>query len=85
MHDQRKAAAEEYAGEQFKSAIQERSKHLNTKEGESLSIDEIQDIFIQVKGKERERVKMSLNTRTKTGDINDYLDTRRPFGATSQQ
>ena len=37
--------------------------------------------YIQVQGRARERNNLSLSTRTKTGDINDYLETRRPFGA----
>jgi hypothetical protein len=60
---------------------EERSKLLNHTEGESLSIDDIQDIYIQVKAEERERYNFSLNTRTKTGDISDFLEARRPFGA----
>ena len=59
----------------------EKSKYLNTDEGESLSMDDFQDIYIQAKGEQRERYNFSLNTRTKNGDIADYLETRRPFGA----
>ena len=61
--------------------VEERSKYLNSDEGESLSIDDMQDIYCQVKGEERERNNFSLTTRNKTGDIHDYLETRRPFGA----
>ena len=59
----------------------ERTKLLNHAEGESLSIDDIEDIYIQVRGEEREKYNFSLNTRNKTGDISDYLEARRPFGA----
>jgi hypothetical protein len=55
---------------------------LNHEEGESLSIDDMQDIYIQAKAEEREKYNFSLNTRSKTGDISDYLEARRPFGAT---
>ena len=68
-------------GEDFARACEARTKKLNTKEGESLSIDELEDIYIQVRGKARERDALSLSTRSKNGDINDYLETRRPFGA----
>ena len=61
--------------------VEERNKYLNTDEGESLSIDDMQDIYCQVRGEERERNNFSLTTRNKTGDIHDYLETRRPFGA----
>ena len=61
---------------------EERTKLLRSEEGESLSIDDLQDIYIQAKAEEREKYNFSLNTRTKTGDISDYLEARRPFGAT---
>jgi len=61
---------------------EERTQQLNHEEGESLSIDDVQDIYIQAKAEERERYNFSLNTRSKTGDISDYLEARRPFGAT---
>jgi len=59
----------------------ERTKLLNHNEGELLSIDDIQDIYIQVKGEEREKYNFALNTKSKNGDISDYLEARRPFGA----
>jgi hypothetical protein len=46
-----------------------------------LSIDDLSDIYIQTKGANRARAKMALNTRSKNGDINDYLEVRRPFGS----
>merc|ERR1719242_615950 len=49
-------------------------------EGETLSIDDMADIYIQSKGASRARANMALNTRSKTGDINDSLEVRRPFG-----
>ena len=61
---------------------EERTKQLNSAEGESLSIEDLQDIYIQAKAEEREKYNFSLNTRGKTGDISDYLEARRPFGAT---
>jgi hypothetical protein len=58
-----------------------RTELLNAKEGESLSIDDMQDIYIQVMGEQRAKTNMTLTTRSKTGEINDYLEVRRPFGA----
>ena len=72
---------EEYT-ERMEEVVAERSKYLNTDEGESLSIDDLQDIHIQVKGELRQKHNFSLNTKTKTGEISDYLEARRPFGAT---
>ena len=62
----------------------EREKYLNTAEGESLGIDDFQDIYIQAKAEQREKHNFNLNTRNKTGDIADYLESRRPFGAAPQ-
>ena len=61
--------------------IKEKKKLLNEKEGEQLSIDDIGDVYIQAMAEFRSRNNMSLATRTKKGDINDYLEVRRPFGA----
>ena len=76
-HQQRQQSLKE----RFDEVREERTKYLNYKEGESLSIDDLQDVYIQVMAEHREQNNFSLNTRTKTGDISDYLETRRPFGA----
>ena len=60
---------------------EQRTQLLNHTEGESLSIDDLSDIYIQAKAEEREKHNFSLNTRGKNGDITDYLEARRPFGA----
>jgi len=54
---------------------------LNTAEGESLSLDDMTDIYCQAMGEHRNKTNFSLSTKTKTGEINDYLEVRRPFGA----
>lgn len=61
--------------------MEDRSRLLNTNEGESLSIDDISDVYMQVMGEARAKTNMSLTTRSKTGEISDYLEVRRPFGA----
>ncbi len=61
--------------------IADRSRLLNTNEGESLSIDDISDVYYQVMAEHRGKTNMNLATRTKNGEINDYLEVRRPFGA----
>ena len=66
----------------MQEVIAERTKYLNVDEGESLSIDDLQDIHIQVKGEIRQKYNFNLNTKSKNGDISDYLEARRPFGAT---
>ena len=54
---------------------------LNHEEGETLSIDDDQEIYIQAMAEEREKYNFNLNTRGKTGEVSDYLESRRPFGA----
>ena len=61
--------------------MDDRSKLLNQQEGETLSMDDFQDIYIQAMSEHRQKTNMELNTRSKSGEINDYLEVRRPFGA----
>ena len=68
-------------GDRMGEVMDDRSRLLNTKEGESLSIDDISDVYMQVMGEHRAKTNMSLTTRSKTGEISDYLEVRRPFGA----
>lgn len=82
LHDIPSAERAEADAEQFGLAAEEAQAQLNTAEGETLSIDDIQDIYIQTQGANRARNNVALNTVTKTGAINDYLETRRPFGST---
>lgn len=79
-------SAEENAGlKELNARMDEIGKHraslLNQAEGESLSVDDISDIYIQAMAEHRGKTNISLNTRSKNGDINDYLEVRRPFGA----
>jgi hypothetical protein len=60
---------------------QDRQSTLNTTEGESLSFDDVTDIYCQVMGEHRNKSNFSLATKSKNGEINDYLEVRRPFGA----
>lgn len=76
-HNQRKEEFET----RFKELIAEKTKGLNSEEGESISWDDYQDIYIQAKAEERQKHNFELNTKSKTGDIADYLEVRRPFGA----
>ena len=63
------------------TVMADRSKLLNQHEGELLSIDDISDIYMQVMGEHRGKTNMQLATKSKNGDIADYLEVRRPFGA----
>ena len=81
LHDQGVASRDAEDGARLGLAIDEANSQLNTAEGETLSLDDLSDIYMQVKGANRARANMSLETHTKNGDINDYLEVRRPFGA----
>lgn len=87
MHDKKEAESDEDLAARFNQVADQREALLNKQDGESLSIDDLSEIYIQVKGEARDAANMSLQTRDKKGDISDYLESRRPFGAeaSSQQ
>ena len=85
MNSLESAKRSEEFGARFNQVADQRAALLNTKEGESLSIDDLSEVWIQVKGEQREHTKMSLNTLTKTGDVADHLETRRPWGSATAQ
>ena len=64
LHDQGHNQRIEESAARMEEVKAERSKLLNSEEGESLSIDDLQDIYIQVKAEERERYNFSLNTKS---------------------
>ena len=68
-------------GDRMQEVMDDRSRLLNKQEGELLSIEDISDVYMQVMGENRAKTNMSLTTRSKTGEISDYLEVRRPFGA----
>ena len=80
-HSKDNQAALQSIGDRMGEVMDDRSRLLNTKEGESLSIDDISDVYMQVMGEHRAKTNMTLTTRSKTGEISDYLEVRRPFGA----
>ena len=65
----------------MEKTCEDASAQLDAAEGETLSIDDLADIYCQVQGANRARDNFGFNTRTKTGEINDYLEIRRPFGS----
>ena len=81
LHSKSQAESAEDLGARFEEVANERTALLNTSEGESLSIDDLSEIYIQVMAEFRERQNLSRNLKGSTGEINDYLEVRRPFGA----
>jgi hypothetical protein len=80
-HNKQEQENLKFVGDRMQEVMGDRSKLLNTREGESLSIDDISDVYMQVMGEYRAKTNMSLTTKSKTGEISDYLEVRRPFGA----
>ena len=80
-HNKDEQESLKYINDRMGQVMDDRSRLLNTNEGESLSIDDISDVYMQVMGEARAKTNMSLTTRSKTGEISDYLEVRRPFGA----
>jgi len=81
VHSKEDQANTKALSERFQEVVEGRSSLLNEKEGESLSYDDLSDIYIQVMGEHRGKTNMTLATKSKNGEINDYLEVRRPFGA----
>lgn len=81
VHSKEDQDFNKYVDKRMDEVISDRNKLLNRSEGESLSIDDIQDIYIQVMAEARAKYNFTLTTKSKTGEINDYLELRRPFGA----
>ena len=82
LHDKTAAEAEEDVA-RMQEVSEEKMSSLNTAEGESLSTEDISDIYMQVMSERRSKSNFSLNTTAKDGSVADYLEQRRPFG-TSQ-
>ena len=63
---------------------EKRSKALERSEGETLSPEDITDIYIEVMAEYRNKNNLAGQARDKDGEYVDYLETRRPFGAAEQ-
>ena len=81
LHDKNAAQAAEEDVARMEEVSAERESSLNTAEGESLSTEDISDIYMQVMSERRSKDTFSRNTTAKDGSIADYLEQRRPFGA----
>ncbi len=54
---------------------------MDVENGEDLSPDDIGEIHRQADEELRHRLNLKVNTKNKRGDIEDYLEIRRPLGA----
>ena len=82
MHSEGHHARQNELGDRVAEIAEHRQAQLNHTEGETLDWDDYQDIYCQAKGEQRVKHNFEINTRNKKGDIADYLEARRPFGAT---
>jgi hypothetical protein len=60
--------------------IVEKLKTKDVDNGEDLTPDEIAEIHHSAMNEMRDKMNINLKTRNKRGDIEDYLEVRRPFG-----
>ena len=82
LNDVASAEAAEADQGRFAELKEQKSATLAIDEGESLSTDDLSDIYMQVKSERRNADNFSLNTKNKDGSMADYLELRRPFGTT---
>ena len=80
LHDKAHMGQISSIADRVKEVWDKRSAALDKEEGESLSIDDYTDIYIQVMGEYREKNNLSRGQKDKNGEYADYLETRRPFG-----
>lgn len=66
--------------ERLNEVKKHREQSLDLKEGETLSLDDITDIYIQVMAEYRNKQGFSNKGRRNGDEYADYLEVRRPFG-----
>lgn len=66
--------------ERVKQLIDEKLKSKDVENGENITPDDISDIYRNASEDVRAQFNLQLRTRGKNGEIEDYLETRRPFG-----
>lgn len=80
MHDDQKNAEHEEDQARFEELQHAKEAEMDQEAGEQLTLDDYEDCQLQVLSEAREKRRLTSATRTKTGEINDYLETRRPWG-----
>lgn len=64
----------------YRELIDEKLKSLDVENGEDLTPDEIAEVHRRADMEIRDKMNLNLRTRSKRGEIEDYLEVRRPFG-----
>ena len=65
--------------EKVEQLIEEKLKTKDVQNGENLNVEEISEIYREANMIVREKMNLKLNTRGKTGEVEDYLEIRRPL------
>ena len=81
LHDIQEARRNEEFNSDYQARLEAAEANLDAANGETLSLEDKEDIYMDAKADQRARENMSRNARGRDGEINDYLELRRPFGA----
>ena len=84
MHDVNFIKEEEAFEQNMNDRIKNAQSQLDTNAGERLSIEDFEEIYMEAMADKRAKNNMSKNARGRDGELNDYLEVRRPFGAAGQ-
>ena len=60
--------------------VEAKLRTLDVDNGEDLTPDDIAEIHKDADNEIRAKMNLNVRTRSKRGDIEDYLEVRRPFG-----
>ena len=60
--------------------MEEKKHELQNAKGQKFTVEELSEIYLKTMEEYRATEHFSLRSKTKTGEINDYLEIRRPFG-----
>ena len=80
MHDPTTVKNDEQFVEDVQARKAKAESHLDTDSGERLAIEDLEEIYMDAMADRRAHQNMTRNLRGRTGEYNDYLELRRPFG-----
>lgn len=66
--------------ERIEQLTEEKLKTLDIENGEDISPDDLVEIYRDANEDVRHKMNLITSTRNKTGELEDYLEVRRPFG-----
>ena len=66
--------------DKVKAIKRQREQALDQDEGETLSVDDIADIYVEVMAEYRQANNIGGKKKNERGEYQDYLEVRRPFG-----